>query len=149
MKTARIAIGTAATAALLITTGLAGPGHTSATSSETLTLTFADSAPIVVEDGGRRGPSPGDVLYFRGSLGKQGGLIARADMLGARSVLFVTTIRIAGRGTIAAQGKLDFQGKEQGRLAILGGTGDFDGADGSIDVTSGKRERITFSVNLG
>lgn len=148
MKTTPIALAAAASAALLFTTGLAGPAHTSPTSSETLTLTLADSGPIVVNDGGRRGPSAGDSLYFRGALGKQGALLARADLFGPRSALFVTTIRVAGRGTIAAQGTLDFRKKDQGRLAVLGGTGDFVGAVGTIDVTSGKHERITFSVAL-
>lgn len=149
MKKALITLVAAATAALLLTTGLSGPAHTSSSTSETLSLRFVDSEPVFVNDVRPRGPSAGDALYFRGALSKQSGLIARADWIGPRAALFVTTIRVAGRGTIAAQGKLDFSKKtHQGQLAILGGTGDFVGAVGSIDVISDKRERITFKVSL-
>ena len=51
---------------------------------------------------------------------------------------------------MVAQGRLDFQKKShQGTLAVLGGTGDFVGAVGSVSVETGKREVVTFTLALG
>jgi hypothetical protein len=148
MNPSQIAVTAAGSAALIAGSFLWAAGQ-SASAAESLTFEFRDSAPVAVTDGGRSGPSAGDALVFRGPLSNGGRISARATITGQRDALFDAVIKVAGRGTIVAAGRLDFQKADQGRLAVVGGTGDFVGAAGSVDVTSGKREVITFVVSLG
>lgn len=147
MNPSRTAVSAAASAAVVLTAVTWGTSH-SARAAETLTLEFRESSPVAVTDDGKPGPSAGDALMFRGALSGGGWLVARADLAGPRAALFTTTLRIPGRGTLAAQGRLDFQKSHQGSLAVLGGTGDFAGAAGSIDVVADQRERVTLTLVL-
>ncbi len=125
----------------------AGLPQSFAQESKTLTLKLADSGPVAVTDGGKRGPSAGDALTFNGRL-SEGRFVATAVAVSKTSGLMTATFELPGRGTIAAQGRLTFTKADQGTLAVTGGTGEFAGAGGSIAVASDSKERITFTIRL-
>ena len=144
----------AITAIALAAAAIAVPGSP-AQSANTIDLTFPQSAPDAVTDGGKRGPSAGDRLAFNGRLTqgrtRAGTFLATADILNNKgtSALMVATLELPGRGAIAAQGRLNFNRSNQGTLAVTGGTGEFEGAGGAISVTADRNERITLKVELG
>ncbi len=150
------ALAAAAIAAALAAAAIAVPGSFAQSTGSTLELQFPDSAPDAVTDGGKRGPGPGDRLAFTGPLTDQGvaagTFIAAADILtkNASSAMMVATLELPGSGTIAAQGKLNFNRTNQGTLAVLGGTGKYTGAAGSITVhaASDRKRKITLKVAL-
>lgn len=144
------------TAAALAAAAIAVPGSFAQNAGSTLELQFPDSAPDAVTDGGKHGPGPGDRLAFTGRLTEKGAtagsFFATADILNknASSALMVATLELPGSGTIAAQGKLNFNRSDQGTLAVLGGTGKFTDAAGSIAVSAGAdpKRPITLKVAL-
>jgi len=115
---------------------------------QSLTLNFPASAPDAFTDGGRPGPSAGDLLYFRGPItdadgAKIGHMIAEAQIMDGKHqpiVQIAATITLE-TGSLAGLGELHFTDGEQGTFAIVGGTGDFVGAAGSgtstVDPESG------------
>lgn len=142
------------TTAALVAAAIAVPGSFAQSTPSTLELKLPNSAPDAVTDGGKRGPSPGDRLTFTGRLTDKGATAgtfhATADILNnnASSALMVATLELPGNGTLAAQGKLNFKRSNQGTLAVLGGTGNYTGATGSITVSSDRHERITLKITL-
>ena len=142
------------TTAALVAAAIAVPGSFAQSTPSTLELKFPNSAPDAVTDGGKRGPSPGDRLAFTGRLTDQGAPVgtfhATADILNknASSALMVATLELPGNGTLAAQGKLNFNRRNQGTLAVLGGTGNYTGASGSITLSSDRHERVTLKITL-
>lgn len=110
----------------------------------TLSLNFPESEPDAIIDGGRRGPSAGDVLFFKGSLtddadDQVGRIIAQASAFsksGAKSQMS-GTITLTDRGSLSFAGELNLSGQksDQGTVVIVGGTGDFEGAQGIVTST--------------
>jgi Dirigent-like protein len=104
-----------------------------------VSLHFPDSDPRAVIDGGKRGPSIGDVLFFKGALNNDsdvqvGAIIAQISTYaknGAKAQI-EGTITLTDQGTLVFAGQLDVSDnvENQGTLAIAGGTGDFQGAQG-------------------
>src|SRR3972149_9721423 len=105
---------------------------------QSLTLTFPASAPDAFTDGGRPGPSAGDLMYFRGPItdadgAKIGHMIAEAQIMDGKQqpmVQIAATITLE-TGSLAGLGGVHFTDGEQGTFAIVGGTGEFVGAAGS------------------
>lgn len=105
----------------------------------TLSLNLQRSDPDAVLDGGKPGPSIGDLAYIKGLLtddaGDQVGAIiaqvSRFSTAGSESHA-LGTITLKQRGTLIFSGKLNLSGRteHQGTMAIVGGTADFEGAQG-------------------
>lgn len=116
----------------------------------TLSLHLQRSHPDAVIDGGRPGPSIGDLAYIKSLLtddaGNQVGAIiaqvSRFSTAGSESHA-AGTITLKQRGTLIFSGKLNLSGRteNQGTMAIVGGTADFEGAQGvatsTIDLDTG------------
>jgi hypothetical protein len=125
-------------------------GTASSQVGTTLSLNFPESEPDAFIDGGPRGPSAGDVLFFKGPLtdnadDQVGRIIAEASTFsksGAKSQMS-GTITLTDRGSLSFAGELNLNGQEadQGTLVIVGGTGEFQGAEGiatsTIDFDTG------------
>ncbi len=121
-----------------------------------LSLNLPRSEPDALADRGRKGPSAGDELYITdrltderrmrvGSIVAQGSLFSR-DL---RRAQMTATISLTGRGSIALQGTLNFAARRnQGTLAIVGGTGQFADAGGTAKVTMGRRGVVKFDLAL-
>lgn len=120
--------------------------------SNRFTVTFPNSSPDHVIDIGKKGFSPGDVFIFRGNLtrsGKKVGYIwAKASILRTKSGLSLAeaTFHILGKGQLTAQGRIYFNRKDQGKLAITGGTGDYGRASGHVRSTAFKKIKLHFRV---
>ena len=101
---------------------------------------------------GKKGFSPGDVFIFRGKLmrsGKRVGRIwAKATSLRRKGGLSLAeaTFRIRGNGQLTAQGRIYFNRKEQGKLAITGGTDLYKRASGSVRSTARNKIRLHFRL---
>ncbi len=116
----------------------------------TLSLNLRRSQPDAVIDGGKPGPSIGDVAFIKALLtddaGNQVGAIiaqvSRFSTAGSESHA-EGTITLKQRGTLIFSGKLNLSGRteNQGTIAIVGGTADFEGAQGvatsTIDTDTG------------
>jgi len=125
-------------------------GRASSQVLTTLSLSLQHSDPDAVIDGGKDGPSIGDLTFIKSLLvdddGSQvGAIIAQASRFstaGSES-LFGGTITLKERGTLILSGKLNLSGRteHQGTVAVVGGTGDFEGAQGvassTLDLDSG------------
>jgi hypothetical protein len=115
------------------------------------TLALPNSSPSSGNDGGRRGRSAGDILHFNRGLtqdGRRAGtFLASADAATRTRGLMVATLVLRGRGQLAVQGPLSFSAPRS-TLAITGGTDEFAGAAGSVDVVSDRRDRVTLTVRL-
>ena len=77
-----------------------------------------------------------------------GMFVGTADATSPRRGLMVVTLVLSGRGDLALQGPLDFEASRSGTLAVLGGTGEFEGASGSVAVVSHRREQVTLTARL-
>lgn len=105
----------------------------------TLSLNLRQSRPDVVIDGGKAGPSIGDLAFIKGLLtdddGTQVGAViaqvSRFSTAGSESHI-AGTITLKDRGTLILSGKLNLSGKteHQGTTAVVGGTAAFEGAQG-------------------
>jgi len=110
----------------------------------TLSLNLQRSQSDAVIDGGKPGPSIGDVAFTKALLtddaGNQVGAIlaqvSRFSTAGSESHT-AGTITLKQRGTLIFSGKLNLSGRteNQGTIAIVGGTADFVGARGSATWT--------------
>jgi hypothetical protein len=120
--------------------------------SNRFTVTFPKSRPDKVIDVGKRGFSPGDMFIFRGNLTKSGKTVgriwAKATILRLKRGLALAeaTFRIRGQGQLTAQGRIYFNRKDQGKLAITGGTGNYKQASGSVKSTAFKKVRLHFRL---
>ena len=116
------------------------------------TVTFPKASPDDIIDVGKKGFSPGDMLIFRGNLtrsGKRVGYIwTKASVLRPKGSLSLAeaTFRIFGKGQLTAQGRIYFSRKNQGKLAITGGTGDYRRASGTVGSTAFKKVKLHFDV---
>lgn len=105
----------------------------------TMSLNLRQSRPDVVIDGGKAGPSIGDLAFIKGLLtdddGTQVGAViaqvSRFSTAGSESHI-AGTITLKDRGTLILSGKLNLSGKteHQGTTAVVGGTAAFEGAQG-------------------
>src|SRR5262245_47455626 len=110
----------------------------------TLSLNLQRSQSDAVIDGGKPGPSIGDVAFTKALLtddaGNQVGAIlaqvSRFSTAGSESHT-AGTITLKQNGTLIFSGKLNLSGRteNQGTIAIVGGTADFVGARGSATWT--------------
>lgn len=119
-------------------------GTASSQVQTTLSLHLLHSDPDAVIDGGKAGPSIGDLAFIKGLLNDDNGhqvgaIIAQASRFStAGSESHVGgTITLKGRGTLIFSGKLNLSGRteHQGTIAIIGGTADFEGAQGAATST--------------
>jgi ribosomal protein L27 len=122
----------------------------------TLSLNLQRSQPDAVIDGGKPGPSIGDVAFIKALLtddaeNQVGAIIAqvsRFSTAGSESHA-AGTITLKQRGTLIFSGKLNLSGRteNQGTIAIVGGTADFEGAQGvatsTIDDTGSVHIELT------
>lgn len=137
-KRPRFAATLAVAALSLVVVGLTF-GTASSQVQTTLSLNFPESDPDAVIDGGKRGSSIGDVLFFKGALtdddgAKVGAIIAQISTYsrsGGKSQI-EGTITLTDQGTLVFSGQLNVSGEteDQGTIAVVGGTGDFEGARG-------------------
>ena len=125
-------------------------GRASSQVLTTLSLNLQSSQPDAVIDGGKPGPSIGDLAFLKALLtdddGHQVGAIiaqlSRFSTAGSESHV-AGTITLEQRGTLVFSGKLNLSGRteHQGTIAIVGGTADFDGARGvatsTVDLDTG------------
>jgi hypothetical protein len=105
----------------------------------TLSLSLRQSHPDVVVDGGKAGPSIGDLAFIKGLLTDDAGTqigaiiaqVSRFSTAGSESHV-AGTITLKDRGTLILSGKLNLSGKteHQGTIAVVGGTSAFEGAQG-------------------
>lgn len=105
----------------------------------TLSLNLRQSHPDVVIDGGKAGPSIGDLAFIKGLLTDDGGTqvgaiiaqVSRFSTAGSESHV-AGTITLKDRGTLILSGKLNMSGRteHQGTIAVVGGTAAFEGAQG-------------------
>jgi len=109
---------------------------------QSLTLNFPASAPDAFTDGGRPGPSAGDLMYFRGPITDADGvnvgrITAEATTMNGKvsPIAQVAATITLENGSLEALGELHFTDGEQGTLAIVGGTGEFAGAAGTATST--------------
>lgn len=116
----------------------------------TLSLNLRQSDPDAVIDGGKAGPSIGDLAFVKGLLTDDDGIqvgaiiaqVSRFSTAGSESH-FAGTITLKDRGTLILSGKLNLSGRteHQGTIAVVGGTADFEGAHGvatsSVDPHTG------------
>ena len=120
---------------------------------QTLNLNFPNSEPDAITDTAPKGPSVGDVYYFRGGITDESGasvghIFAEAASLtkDGNRVQMTATITLS-QGSLSAIGELNFDAADQGTLAIAGGTGDFDGSRGSLVVTA-EQDNINIDITL-
>ena len=100
-----------------------------------------------------RGPTLGDMFVFRSELTMKGkrvghtGVVCTVTSKKHEEVQCLGTARFGHRGQITVQGLIAGSPRAF-RLAINGGTGAFEGAEGTLFVKelSGDRERLTFAV---
>ena len=63
-----------------------------------------------------------------------GNMVAEATAVNRTGeALMTATLWLPGRGRHVAAGKLDFSKQNQGKLAVTGGTGEFEGAGGHAE----------------
>jgi hypothetical protein len=92
------------------------------------------------------------VFIFRGNLTRSGKTVgyiwAKASILRSKSGLSLAeaNFRIFGKGQLTAQGRIYFNKKNQGTLAITGGTNDYRRASGHVRSTAFKRVKLHFDV---
>jgi hypothetical protein len=123
---------------------------------QAMTVVFPDSEPDAFTDGGRPGDSAGDLLAFRGQLtDTDGAAIGRvtvaATTMNAKEapIVQVTATLTLTDGSLEALGELRFTDGKQGTLAIVGGTGDYAGAAGTLVSTIDPDTGIvTFEISL-
>lgn len=93
-------------------------------------------------DVGAKGTSPGDYYLYRGPLTNDAG--QTIGRLLARSMVYKNkpdleylegTAVLDGRGKITVEGPVVFSRPNQGTIAVVGGTGDFREADGTVRST--------------
>lgn len=129
-------------------------GTASSQALTTFSLHIQRSDPDAVIDGGRRGPSIGDLAFLKALLtddeGNQvGAIVAQVSRFStAGSESHVTgTITLKDRGTLIVSGKLNLSGRtpKQGTIAVVGGTADFEGAQG---VATSTIDPVTGAVHL-
>ena len=153
-KTRRSAAAAVALLALAIL--LASIGTASSQTVTTMQLNFPKSDPDAFTDGGAPGPGVGDELYIKGPVTDEtdanvGRLIADVVTFSkdGSKCLFTVTITLNDRGTLEAVGELDVSGvPDQGTLAIVGGTGEFDGAQGLAASTIEKTGNVIIDITL-
>ena len=115
-------------------------------------VTMIDERPLMTRK--RRSESPGDSVVTRGTLRDATG--ARAGVIHGQFVVtggrspdtteqVTTTFALAG-GQLAAQGVIDQEGASD-VLPIVGGSGRYDGATGSVEI-SGNDRAVRFVVRL-
>lgn len=116
-------------------------------------VTFVDERPRMSKR--RPSESPGDTAIARGALrAASGARVGRAHsefvVTGGRSPR--TTEQATGTlelpdGQIAIHGVFNNTGSDKDVIAIVGGTGRFNGARGSVEITSGRRA-VTFALRF-
>jgi hypothetical protein len=152
-----VALGATVVVAVLATGALSGVGK-AGTSSSGLLVIRLESRPLslkLVKDAApKRKVSKGDVVIGRSVLrnvdaqfGQAAGEIVgvdrfRDEALGPRTVVNDVVASLPG-GTIHARSQLDFT-KKAGTVKVIGGTGDFAGMTGTVEVT----DRKTSSLNV-
>jgi hypothetical protein len=114
-------------------------GRASSQVLTTMSLNLRDSDPDAVIDGGKAGPSIGDLAFIKGLLTDDGGTqvgaiiaqISRFSTAGSESH-FEGTITLKNRGTLILSGRLNLSGRteHQGTIGVVSGTADFEGAQG-------------------
>jgi hypothetical protein len=120
--------------------------------SNRFTVTFPKSRPDNVIDIGKNGFSPGDMFIFRGKLTRAGEAVgriwAKATFLRRKGSLALAeaNFRIFGKGQLAAQGRIYFERRDQGKLAITGGGGDYRRASGTVRSTAFKKIKLHFRI---
>lgn len=116
-------------------------------------VTLIDSPPVATR--ARPGESPGDRAVGRGVVrdlsGTRLGTVHNDFLISAgrghSTNEQVNATFVLRDGQIATQGVIDQVGASE-TLAIVGGTGAYTGARGSVEIT-GDRTRVRFSVRLG
>jgi hypothetical protein len=113
-------------------------------------VTMIDESPRMTRR--RRSESPGDSVVTRGTLRDAAG--ARAGVVHGQFVVTggrspdtteqVTATFVLAGGQLAAQGVIDQEGASE-VLPIVGGTGRFDGATGTVEI-SGNDQAVRFVV---
>jgi hypothetical protein len=120
--------------------------------SNRFTVAFPKSRPDNVIDVGRRGFSPGDMFIFRGKLTKAGEPVgriwAKATFLRRKGSLALAeaNFRIFGKGQLTAQGRIYFDRRDQGKLSITGGGGDYRRASGTVRSTAFRKIKLHFRI---
>lgn len=125
-------------------------GTASSQVQTTFSLHLLHGDPDAVIDGGKTGPSIGDLAFIKGLLSDDGGhqvgaivaQVSRFSTAGSESHIG-GTITLKDRGTLILSGKLNLSGRteHQGTIAVVGGTADFEGAQGvatsTVDLGTG------------
>lgn len=115
-------------------------------------VTMVDEKPLMTRR--RRSESPGDSVVTRGTLRDASG--ARAGVIHGQFVVTggrspdtteqVLATFVLEDGQLATQGLIDQEGDTE-TVAVVGGTGRFDGATGTVEV-SGDDQAVRFVVRL-
>ncbi len=132
---------------IMIALSMAACGYSQATRPSSsrfrLALVGRGNIPRAYIDGSRKGSSPGDSYVYRGSLANQsdervGRLRARLDTFRSRPGWgnYEATFSLWGRGTLVALGarQVESDDRNHGTLAVVGGTGEFIAAEGTVHV---------------
>ena len=104
-------------------------------------------------DVGGDGPGLGDMFVFRSNLARDGhrvghtGVVCTFTSVRHQETQCLGSAKLSGKGEITIQG-LNAGQRKQFSFAITGGTGDYEGAQGTLTVyeVSNKVERLTFTL---